>query len=41
MKRALPDHQEYLEPINVRFFKQEIRIQLQVLHNISSTNLQA
>jgi len=30
MKRALPDHQEYLDPINVRFFKYEIRIQLQV-----------
>ena len=39
MKRALPDHQEYLDPINVRFFKHETRIQLQILNDISSTNL--
>ena len=27
---ALPDHQEYLDPTNLRFFKWEIRIQLQL-----------
>jgi hypothetical protein len=33
MKRALPDHQEYLDPTNVRRFKEEERRIQQYLHN--------
>ena len=36
MNLALPDHHEYFEPTNPRFFNDEIRIQFQLQHALTT-----